>query len=262
MVYAVWLAGLGVLFWVLERLWPRHAEQPLFRTGLISDLAYVIFNAHVLGMILAALTARLIESWDSLLTARGWKESFYLGFMREQPFWIQFVVLLLVFDFLQWCIHNLLHRVGWLWEFHKVHHSIVEMDWIGDWRFHWGEIFVYRGLLYVPAAFFGFRGEVMFWVGVANTLIGHFAHANLSWKIGPLRYLINSPEMHIWHHNHPDDGPINRNFGITLAIWDWIFGTAHIPAHDPARLGFDGIERYPKQLPGQWAAPFARLIRR
>lgn len=262
MVYAVWLAGLGILFWVLERIWPRHPEQPLFRTGLISDLTYVIFNAHILGMVLAAATAGLIARWDGLLTAWGWKQTFYIGFMNDKPFWAQFLVLLLVFDFFQWCIHNLLHRVGWLWEFHKVHHSIVEMDWIGDWRFHWGEILVYRGLLYVPAAVFGFRGEVMFWVGVLNTLIGHFAHANLSWKTGPLRFLINSPEMHIWHHNHPDDGPVNRNFAITLAIWDWIFGTAHVPPRDPEHLGFEGIERYPKQLPGQWLAPFARLIGR
>jgi sterol desaturase/sphingolipid hydroxylase (fatty acid hydroxylase superfamily) len=262
MVYAVWLTGLGILFWVLEGVWPRNAQQAFFRRGLVSDLVYVAFNSHALGMIMAALTAGLIARWDELLTAGGVRPLFYLGLMGAQPFWIQFAVLLAVFDFLQWCIHNLLHRVNWLWEFHKVHHSIVDMDWVGDWRFHWGEILVYRGLLYVPAAFFGFRGDVMFWVGVANTLAGHFAHANLNWRIGPLRYFVNSPEMHIWHHNHPEEGPVNRNFGITLSVWDWMLGTAYLPDHDPKRLGFEGIEAYPKQLPGQWVAPFARLAGR
>jgi len=54
-----------------------------------------------------------------------------------QPFWVQFPVLVLVMDFSRYLIHNLLHRVPWLWEFHKVHHSIEELDWIGNWRFHW-----------------------------------------------------------------------------------------------------------------------------
>jgi sterol desaturase/sphingolipid hydroxylase (fatty acid hydroxylase superfamily) len=43
--------------------------------------------------------------------------------------------------------------------------------------------------------------------------------------------------MHVWHHVHPDAGPVNRNFGIALAIWDWLFGTAYVPAHAPERLG-------------------------
>ncbi|MBM3737300.1 MAG: sterol desaturase family protein [Acidobacteria bacterium] len=262
MVYAVWLAGLGLLFWILERIWPRRPRQPFFRQGLISDVAYVVLNAHVLGVAIGNLSIPLIAWLDGALAAWNLKSAVYLGVMSGQPFWLQAIVLLLTIDFAKWCIHNLLHRVPALWRFHQVHHSITDMDWVGDWRFHWMEIIVYRGLLYVPAAFFGFRGEVMFAVGVFDTLIGHFAHANLRWNIGALRYVLNSPEMHIWHHNHPETGPTNRNFGLSLAIWDWIFGTAYLPAHDPARLGFNGIETYPRQLPGQWIEPFRAVFRR
>jgi sterol desaturase/sphingolipid hydroxylase (fatty acid hydroxylase superfamily) len=171
--------------------------------------------------------------------------------MTEWPWGAQFLTILIGVDFLKWCIHNLLHRVPLLWEFHKVHHSITEMDWIGNWRFHWVEILVYNGLLYVPAALVGASGEAALAAGVFDTFIGHFAHANLRWRIGWLRFIINSPQMHIWHHNHPECGPINRNFGLTFSLWDWIFGTAYVPDHDPARLGFDGIEAYPASLPGQ-----------
>jgi len=254
MVYPIWLAGLSLLFVIAERIWPRHKQQPLWRPGILSDLCYLVFNSEYLGVLVGIAAVRLIPAFGL--------QRLNLNVMQPAPAWLQFVVLLLVFDFLQWCIHNLLHRVSWLWEFHKVHHSILDMDWIGDWRFHWMEIVVYRSLLYVPAAFCGFRGDVMFWVGIVNTLVGHFAHANLSWHIGKLRYVINSPEMHIWHHNHPAEGPINRNFGITLSIWDWLFGTAYVPPKDPARLGFEGDDRFPKQLPGQWLAPFQALLRR
>jgi sterol desaturase/sphingolipid hydroxylase (fatty acid hydroxylase superfamily) len=130
------------------------------------------------------------------------------------------------------------------------------MDWLGDWRFHWAEILVYRSVLYVPAAVFGFAPAVLFYCGILNTVIGHYAHANLRLRLGPLKYLLNSPQMHIWHHNHPDSGPINRNFGITLSLWDWLFHTAYMPGKPPLHLGFEGIETYPKFLPGQWLAPF------
>jgi sterol desaturase/sphingolipid hydroxylase (fatty acid hydroxylase superfamily) len=63
--------------------------------------------------------------------------------------------------------------------------------------------------------------------------------------------------MHVWHHTHPQSGPMDRNFGITLSIWDWLFGTAYVPdGRAPERLGFAGIERYPRNVLSQMIAPF------
>lgn len=72
---------------------------------------------------------------------------------------------------------------------------------------------------------------------------------------GPwMRHIFNSPEMHIWHHawDMPADKPYGINFGITLSIWDYIFGTARIP-HDgrDIKLGFPGRENFPKGFLGQ-----------
>lgn len=260
MVYSVWLAGLSLLFVAWERLLPRR-RQPLFRRNWWSDLVYVVFNSEYLGVLIGMASLGVIARLDRTLDLAGLKKYAYLGFMKDQPLWLQFLVFLLAYDFLQWLVHNLLHRVPWLWEFHKVHHSIVEMDWIGDWRFHWFEIVVYRSLLYVPAAFFGMSGAAMFWVGIVNTFVGHFAHANVAVNVGWLKYLVNSPEMHLWHHNHPDEGPVNRNFGLTLACWDWIFGTAYVPVkHDPAKLGFTGIETYPQNVVTQFLKPLRGLV--
>lgn len=69
-----------------------------------------------------------------------------------------------------------------------------------------------------------------------------------------MKYIFNSPEMHIWHHSYelPEDHKYGMNFGLTLAIWDYIFGTAHIP-HDgrDIKLGFPGMEEYPDDFVGQ-----------
>ena len=256
MIYSVWLFGLSLLFVLLERLWPRK-PQPVFRQGIWTDIGYLIFNSEYLGVFIGAVAIHVVAWIDRSLNSLHLREWFYLGAMSDYPFAVQFPVLLLAFDFAQWCIHNLLHRVPLLWRFHRVHHSIVRMDWIGNWRFHWMEIVVYRSLLYPVAAFFGFGVQAMFAYGVFNTLIGHFAHSNLKVRIGALKYIVNSPEMHIWHHTHPDSGPVNRNFGIALSVWDWLFHTAWSPAgKDPERLGFTGIERFPGNIFTQTIEPF------
>jgi sterol desaturase/sphingolipid hydroxylase (fatty acid hydroxylase superfamily) len=47
------------------------------------------------------------------------------------------------------------------------------------------------------------------------------------------------------------------NFGLTLSIWDYIFGTAYIPKDGrDIELGFDEDENYPKGFWGQVKRPF------
>lgn len=254
MSYAVWLFGLGVFFTTAERLWPWRKSQPLLRRGLLTDIAYIVFNAEYLGFFTATVAAWLLRLYNPAPYVQ-------VSLMAAQPLWVQAAVLFFTLDLLKWCIHNLLHRVPALWRLHQVHHSIVDMDWIGNWRIHWAEIVVYDLLLYVPMALFGFAPMVLFWNGVVNTFFGHLAHANIRVPLGSLKYVFNSPQMHIWHHTHPDSGPINRNFGLTLSIWDWLFGTAYMPEATPQRLGFGGIEKYPRDLPAQWLAPFLRRYR-
>jgi sterol desaturase/sphingolipid hydroxylase (fatty acid hydroxylase superfamily) len=253
MKYVYWLIGLSAAFVLLERLRPR-SEQPILRGGIGTDLFYLVFNGHFLGVALAAIAQPILAWADGALE---------IGVARSLPGWAQFLIALFAVDLLHWSIHNLLHRVPALWEIHKVHHSIVTMDWIGSMRFHWGEGIVYKSLTYPLLAFFGFHGDVLFALAVVNTAVGHFNHANLAVSIGPLKYLLNSPEMHVWHHAHPSCAP-PRNFGITLSLWDWLFGTAILPDHPPERLGFEDIDSFPTTVPGQMLHPLPveRAIRR
>jgi hypothetical protein len=54
-------------------------------------------------------------------------------------------------------------------------HSIQQMDWIGNWRFHGVEVFLHRTLLYPRAAIGGFGIEAMLAYGALTTTVGHFA---------------------------------------------------------------------------------------
>lgn len=70
--------------------------------------------------------------------------------------------------------------------------------------------------------------------------------------LGPImKTIFNHPEMHIWHHAHnlPEDRRTGVNFGLTLAIWDFIFGTAYMPTDGrDIKLGFPGVETFPESF--------------
>jgi sterol desaturase/sphingolipid hydroxylase (fatty acid hydroxylase superfamily) len=158
-------------------------------------------------------------------------------------------------------VHNILHRVPALWAFHKVHHSIETMDWMGNMRYHWVEVVVYNSLLFIPLSFLGFQPQLFFWIGLIEIVIGHFNHSNVKLNIKWLGYFLNSPRMHIWHHAADDPQAINKNFGIVLSVWDWIFRTAYFPKDRvPQRLGFEGIESYPRGFLRQATFPLSLLF--
>lgn len=80
--------------------------------------------------------------------------------------------------------------------------------------------------------------------------------------LGPvMKYVFNSPEMHIWHHAYelPEDRHYGVNFGITLAIWDFLFKTAYLPFKGrDIRLGFPGISHFPKTFFSQVVYGFSK----
>ncbi|MCI4669252.1 MAG: sterol desaturase family protein [Bacteroidia bacterium] len=73
--------------------------------------------------------------------------------------------------------------------------------------------------------------------------------------LGPyMKYIFNSPEMHMWHHAYeiPQERHTGVNFGLTLAIWDYIFRTDYIPYDGKdIKLGFPGVEEYPQSFAQQ-----------
>lgn len=260
--YWHWLALLSLAVFALERFVPRDKAQRALRKGILTDVFYIVFNGHFLGVLVAMAATPVARAFDAFLSTLG--VTLHANWLSALPLWLQFIVAFFLSDFLQWSVHNLLHRVPFLWRIHQVHHSIVDMDFMGSMRFHFGEVIVYKSLLYVPLALVGFSGDVLFLLAIVGTLIGHMNHANTSLRFGPFVYFFNTPQMHIWHHAHPNsDATLPRvgvNFGINLSLWDWLFGTAYLPSHDPSALGFEGIERFPEDPIRQAVAPLLPAV--
>ncbi len=248
----------------LELIRPWRKNQKVFRKDFFLDLFYMFFNFYLFNLIVFIAFSNTVELlFKELLGTVGLEISdLQLFDVDEFGVPLSLLVFFLITDFIQWCTHVILHRVPFLWNFHKVHHSVKEMGFAAHLRYHWMETLVYRTMLYLPLAFIGgFEVEEVVLVHFFTIVIGHLNHANFKIPLGPFKYLFNSAEMHIWHHakDLPPSHKHGMNFGISLSIWDYIFRTNYIPhSGRDLELGFDNDEDFPKDFIHQEMYPLGK----
>lgn len=259
--YFYWLLALSLLVWSLEIVLPWRKHQKIFRKGFWLDSFYILFNFFLFSLIgFNAISNVGVTLFSDFLAIFG-IENIVAIEVSSYPVWLQLLIMFVIADFIQWNIHRQLHSISWLWEFHKVHHSVKEMGFAAQFRFHFMETIVYKTLQYIPLAMIGFGIKEFFVVHMIGVFIGHLNHANLNWDYGWFRYIFNNPKMHIWHHakDLPIDHPNGMNFGLSLSIWDYIFGSAYIPREDRnIELGFEGDEQFPENFRKQLVFPFIK----
>ncbi|MGE0790284.1 MAG: sterol desaturase family protein [Sandaracinaceae bacterium] len=253
--YLLVIASLAV--YGLELAFPWRKDQSRIRRGFWVDGFYLFFNFF--GFSLVGFNAAgdlVVHAVRGSLRALG-LESLELIDVRALPWWGQLLLLFVLRDFIHYWVHRLLHAVPFLWRFHQVHHSVREMGFAAHLRFHPMETVVYHTIEYLPLAAIGFGLDDFFLVHATAVVIGHLNHANVRLPIGPLRYVFNSPQMHLWHHARQLPSKYGNNFGLSLSLWDWLFGTVYWPQDDPdVELGFEDVERYPETVGAQMIEPF------
>lgn len=259
--YFYGLIIISIAVWLLEMAFPWRKHQGVFRKDFWLDTFYMFFNFFLLNLIvLIALSNTAAEFLNDILGAVGLSLSnFQLFDSTDLPKWLGLLIFFLVHDFVQWNTHRLLHRVPWLWNFHKVHHSVKEMGFAAHLRYHWMEPVVYNSIRYIPLAIIAnYSAQDVAIVYFFAITIGHLNHANLGWDYGKLKYIFNNPKMHIWHHAKelPKHVRFGVNYGLTLSIWDYIFKTDYVPYNGrDIELGFEGDEQFPKNFISQELYP-------
>ena len=256
--YFWWLLGISLVVWSLELVFPWRKNQAAIREDFWLDGFYMFFNFFLFSLIgYNAVSNVAVEAFNDFLALFGITNLVAFQ-IASWPVWSQFLLLFVVADFMQWNIHRWLHYSPWLWEFHKVHHSVEQMGFAAHLRYHWMETIVYKSIQYIPLSMIGFGLDDFFILHLVTILIGHLNHANVKITYGPLKYVLNNPVMHLWHHakNIPA-GSNGVNYGISLSLWDYLFGTAFIPnqnANEP--LGFEHSEEFPKTFLQQLTHPW------
>ena len=259
--YFYGLILVSIIVWALEIAFPWRKNQSIFRKDFWLDTFYMFFNFFLLNLIVLIFLSNATEQlFNDLLSFINIDLSdFQLLDLNALPFGLGLLIFFLISDFVQWNTHRLLHRVPFLWNFHKLHHSVKEMGFAAHLRYHWMEPVVYKSILYIPLAIIGgFEVEQVAIVHFFALTVGHLNHANLGWDYGMLKYVFNNPKMHIWHHAKelPKHVSFGVNYGLTLSLWDYIFKTNYIPHNGrDIELGFDGDETFPKDFINQELFP-------
>lgn len=246
--YFYYLIGISLLVWGLEIMFPWRKQQRIMRKDFWLDNFYMIFNFFLFNLLgwegfFSVFKTGYIDFWHLLGVS-----SIEVIDAREWSPIVQFLILFILADFIQWSVHVALHRFSWLWKFHKVHHSVKEMGFSAHFRYHWMENIFYKIVQFLILSFIGYELKDLFLYHAFTIAIGHLNHANINLNYGPLKYVFNNPSMHIWHHAKelPQGYDYGVNFGITLSVWDYIFKTAKIPYDGrDIELGFEGDETYP-----------------
>jgi sterol desaturase/sphingolipid hydroxylase (fatty acid hydroxylase superfamily) len=257
----VWIA---LFLYLCELVAPWRKRQPKLREGVALDLFYTLANFLLFtGFIAAPIleTAQLMFH-HGLHAAFGLRLSVLVR-LDGLPLWSRYALLFLANDLLSYWGHRLLHRSKLLWALHKTHHSSKQLDVLNAVRLHWGEKLFYNFFSYVPMALVGFEVQQIFAVQALAILVCLFTHANLKVPLGPLMYVVNNPQLHLWHHAAEVPPDRNVNYGSVLSVWDFLFGTARLPDdRNDLELGFAGMEEFPTTLWGQQAYPLSALLPR
>ena len=148
------------------------------------------------------------------------------------------------YDLARYVSHFLHHKIKFLWAFHEIHHSPEQLNVLTTYRFHpvekliEGVIIVFlvggaAGIMMANGAtealFYYSLVSSSFYALFFNMMGGALRHSHIwvSWGKA-LSHVLISPAQHQIHHSK-EDRHLDMNYGVCLAIWDWIFGTLYYP---------------------------------
>lgn len=258
---AIWVVA---FLYVGEFIFPWRKNQPKLREGVWLDAFYTLFFLLIFVGVIGVPTFQTVQLMlhHASHVGLGLRLSVVVD-LGELPLWSRYALLFLYNDLLNYLGHRLLHRSSFLWTFHKIHHSSKRLDVLNAARIHWFERIFYLLFFYVPSALIGFEAEQVFAATVASVVLCTFTHANIKVPLGPLKYVLNNPQLHLWHHAAEVPAKRNVNYGSALSLWDFLFRTAYLPDNrSDIELGFAGMEDLPTTLWGQQTYPLSRLLPR
>lgn len=177
------------------------------------------------------------------------------GALHGVGFWPGLIGVLLVGEFANYWIHRFSHQWkskpygDWLWRLHRTHHTAAYVNVLLNFRISLFWAFVSPLTWVSGVALYLGLGPAAATAILIFSLWGISTHSHFRWDdpvrrhrlFGPafraLEHVLVSPGVHHSHHGYGRDGGNYRNFGIFLSIYDWMFGTLHIPQGRPSRYG-------------------------
>jgi sterol desaturase/sphingolipid hydroxylase (fatty acid hydroxylase superfamily) len=244
-------AFLGVLG--LMASWEVFAPRRQLSTAKLrrwaTNLSVVALDSVIVRLLFAggAVGAALVAA------ERDWGALNHLNW----PLWVEFVLSVVILDFVLYVQHVMFHAVPLFWRFHMMHHADLDCDVTTGLRFHPVEV-VFSMLIKLGAVvLIGAAPTAVLVFEIVLNATSMFNHSNV-WMPAAvdrvLRWVLVTPDMHRIHHSTvPTE--TNSNFGFNLPWWDRLLRTYRDEPiqgqtgmmigleqfRDPRRLTFIGI---------------------
>ena len=211
-------AGIFTAMAVVEQMLPRRERYPARGRRWLTNWGMLIVDAAVLRIVFPAAAVGVAL----------WAEAAGFGLFNriEVPFWLAFLVVLVVLDFAVWLEHVVSHRWPWLWRIHKVHHADVDLDVTSALRFHPLEILISMAWKGAVVAVLGAPAVAVLVFEIILNGMAMFNHSNvrLPERVDRLmRPFVVTPDMHRIHHSI-HERETNTNYGFNLSVWDRLSG--------------------------------------
>jgi len=158
------------------------------------------------------------------VTLLAFNAAFAFHFMQIQNSWVYWIALIFGIDFLYYWLHWTDHYCRLFWAVHVTHHSSEHFNLTTGFR---SSVFepLYRFMFYLPLPLLGFKPMDILFLHSLLQVYGILVHTQ---KIGKLpafiEYFFVTPSHHRVHHGS-NIKYLDKNMGMTLIIWDRIFGT-------------------------------------
>lgn len=204
---------------ILERLWPAATSQSRFSLGLLVDFVWFCFSPVLLVLVILPFEDVLRWVYGSFGFGR-------FSFVASLPLFAQIVVVTVLSDFLLYVAHVIRHKSSTVWEFHKIHHAQEELNYFSTVRLHPIDEVVTVAVRFLPFAMLETNMAVpafAVWLTISRVYT-MFTHSNIRTNLGPLKYLLVTPQSHRIHHSDRPEHQ-DKNFGNMFVIWDLMFGT-------------------------------------
>jgi sterol desaturase/sphingolipid hydroxylase (fatty acid hydroxylase superfamily) len=258
---------------IIRALFPRRI---LMSPSHFIDLGYLFYHVFLGGLLFgwAAISYQFLTNGiiGALAAAFGQPAPTTLPAFVVRA--VITVMLFLAYELGYWLNHYLSHRVPFLWEFHRVHHTATVLTPVTNFRVHPVYTFVFVNILAISTASVNgignyVFGETAYQYAFSDTNIilvifihtyVHLQHTELWIPLsGTLGRVFMSPAHHQVHHS-TDPAHFNKNMGSCLALWDWMFGTLYVPGKHPEKLSFgvDPNDARVHTITGAYIDPFVR----
>ncbi len=213
--------------------WGFVVAAAIFIVELFLLASRKLVDKNMLGDVFANfVTLALFITITGLVIATTYVTGFYWVYINfsivQLPTNIWTIVACIILaDLAYYWEHRFIHRVGFGWATHAVHHSSPYFNISVAYRF--GPL---DGLMpfffHIPLALLGFNPIVIFFSEMLVQLYQTLLHTEVVRKLPkPVEAVMNTPSHHRVHHGSNREY-IDKNYGGIFIIWDKLFHTFEV----------------------------------